>query len=235
MSTNDQQNVSKVVTSTSPGAATATDRVVQESQNAAVDPGNDVGLLQPLPALASVANIAANLSPPAVGSVIPVRTLTQPEERDENPNPQGEANGPDDQGNVPPTSPRKPRRTLRKTASTVTVAEKGKDKEKEDHDDEVTEGRPEGNGWPAYRKWVKANIHTLRERVDDMETMHLSLAEAVRVNEEEARSEQQTVYRMLQEAQLSPNNHNNALADLARDPVIISLLNTTRSLQDNLR
>ncbi|KAL0060171.1 hypothetical protein AAF712_013018 [Marasmius tenuissimus] len=175
-------------------------------------PANGNGSNAAMPALASVANIAATMAPVNAAPAHAPPAAPEPASEDKDVNTLTQDDG---GGSQSPTSPRKPRRTLRKTTSTTTVVEKGKAKEKDDQTDD--------------KKWVKSTILNLKDRVDDIETMHLSLAEAVRVDQDESRTEFQSVYRTMQESQVGD------LTNLARDPVIISILNTLQTLQNSVR
>ncbi|KAK1216306.1 hypothetical protein PQX77_021071 [Marasmius sp. AFHP31] len=165
-----------------------------------------------MPALASVASIAATMAPATNAQLQPTSNAPELTAEDRDINAPTQEDG---TGSQPPASPRKPRRTLRKTASTVTVTDKAKTKEKDDQADE--------------KKWVKSTILNLKDRVDDIETMHLSLAEAVRIDHEEAQTEFRSIYRTLQESQVGD------LTNLANDPVIVSILNTLQTLQNSVR
>ncbi|KAK1227248.1 hypothetical protein PQX77_009761 [Marasmius sp. AFHP31] len=138
-----------------------------------------------MPALASIANIAATMAP-----AIPVGSEPTADDRDVNALTLDSGSG-----SQSPTSPRKPRRTLRKATSTATSTEKAKAKEKDDSADD--------------KKWVKATVLNLKDRVDDIETIHLSLAEAVRIDHEENQTEFRAVYRTLQESQSRRQTWNN--------------------------
>ncbi|KAJ8083522.1 hypothetical protein PM082_009396 [Marasmius tenuissimus] len=66
--------------------------------------------------------------------------------------------------------------------------------------------------------------------------MHYALAGEVRVNDEEAQQDLQAIARTAQDARLPANEvANTGLMNLARDPIITSLVNTSRSLQVSLR
>ncbi|KAJ8092618.1 hypothetical protein PM082_006943 [Marasmius tenuissimus] len=208
------------------------------------DPGSDTASniqdTVDLPRLTSVTDIATNMSAPTPGIRHPIEVaevqangggelVAHPMDVDGQ---NGQNVSAQQQSS---TSPRKSRRGLTKETSMVSVS--GDPKEKDDGSDEVSlADTPETTTWAANRKWVIAGIKGNAKRLDQIEDMQLSLAEHVRVGEEESRRDQQTMLRMIQEAQESSNHGSNAgLVNLAKDPIISSLINTSRTLQANVR
>ncbi|KAJ8089849.1 hypothetical protein PM082_018425 [Marasmius tenuissimus] len=82
---------------------------------------------------------------------------------------------------------------------------------------------------------VFTSIKSSAKHLDQLESMHYALAKEVRVNDEQARRDLQAIARTAQDAPLLANEAaNTGLMNLARDPIITSLVNTSRSLQASL-
>ncbi|KAL0057190.1 hypothetical protein AAF712_016182 [Marasmius tenuissimus] len=127
----------------------------------------------------------------------------------------------------PTSTPHESWRGLRGTTSTASVA--GETVEKDNTTDNTPlSDTPDSVGWAANKKWVIMGIKANAKHLELVEGMQTAITNAAREARDEARQDQEALVNMLQDAQ-SPG-----LVDLFKDPIILSILNTSWTLQNNL-